>query len=205
MNLENQPLQSTKALINASLVAVLLAMVTLFAAVLPAEYGIDPTGLGKKMGLTMLAEQSSPIAKDCSGTTQAQKHGGDEITESAANQASASTALQADLITERNDTVTIVIPPKKGLEYKFYMEKDHELNYSWGTDGKPIYFDFHGEPKGAKNGYFKSYTTATDNKSSGSLTTPFEGIHGWFWENGTDQPITIQLTTKGVYRVMGVM
>ncbi len=202
MNQENIPIQSTKSLVNASLVAVSLAMLILFTAVLPAEYGIDPTGLGKKMGLTVLAEPSSQVAKNCPGTVQVQVD--NSATKSIANQPEVA-AQQADALTERNDTVSIVIPPNKGLEYKFYMERDYALDYSWKTDGKPIYFDFHGEPKGAKNGYFKSYATATDSKASGSLMTPFEGIHGWFRENGTNQPITIQLNTKGVYRIMGVM
>jgi hypothetical protein len=202
MNPENIPIQSTKSLINASLFAVLLAILILFTAVLPAEYGIDPTGLGRKLGLTVLAEQSSQIAKNCPETAQATI---DNTSESTANQALATVATQAEVTTERSDTVSIVIPPKKGVEYKFYMERDYALNYSWKTDGKPIYFDFHGEPKGAKNGYFKSYATATDSKSSGSLMTPFEGIHGWFWENASDSSITIQLNTKGVYKIMGVM
>jgi hypothetical protein len=199
MNPENIFVQSTKSLINASLVAVLLALVILFTAVLPAEYGIDPAGLGKKMGLTVLAEQSIQTAKNCPETGQAQVD--DKATENPLTAA----APQADVASERNDTVTIVIPPKKGLEYKFYMKRDYALDYSWTTDGKPIYFDFHGESKGAKNGYFKSYATATDSKASGSLMAPFEGIHGWFWENISDKPITIQLNTKGVYKVVGVM
>jgi hypothetical protein len=203
MNSENIPVQSTKSLINASLVAVLLALLILFTAVLPAEYGIDPTGLGKKFGLNVLAEQTTQVAKNCPEAAQAQV--GDRAKEINTNQASATVTQLADVATERNDTVTIVIPPKKGLEYKFYMERDYALDYSWKTDGKPVYFDFHGEPNGAKNGYFKSYATATDSKASGSLMTPFEGIHGWFWENASDKPITIQLNTKGVYKIMGVM
>jgi hypothetical protein len=198
MNPENIPVHSTKSLINATLLAVLLAVLILFAAVLPAEYGIDPTGLGKKMGLTVLAGQSSQIAvKGCPEVAQAQT----------STVATAINANQpdADVKTQRSDRVTIVIPPQKGLEYKFYMERDYALDYSWATDGKPIYFDFHGEPKGAKDGYFKSYATATYNKASGSLMVPFEGIHGWYWENATDRPITILLSTKGVYKVLGVM
>jgi hypothetical protein len=206
MNQENIPVQSTKSLINASLVAVLLALAILFAAVLPAEYGIDPTGLGKKMGLTVLmVGQSAQVAKNCPETAQARVQVGDKATEINVNQPLATATQRTDAATERNDTVSIVIPPKKGLEYKFYMERDYALDYSWKTDGKPIYFDFHGEPKGAKNGYFKSYATATDSKDSGSLITPFEGIHGWFWENVSDQPITIRLNTKGVYKILGVM
>jgi hypothetical protein len=203
MNSENIPVQSTKSLINASLVAVLLALLILFTAVLPAEYGIDPTGLGKHFGLNVLAQRSPQAAKNCPETLQAQVK--DKATESNVNQTIATASQQADAAKERSDSVTIVVPPKTGLEYKFYIERDYALDYSWETDGKPIYYDFHGEPEGAKDGYFKSYASATDSKAKGSLTTPFEGIHGWFWENSSDKPITIQLNTQGVYRIMGVM
>ncbi len=207
MNSEDIPIQSTKSLINACLVAVLLATVILFTAVLPAEYGIDLTGLGNKLGLIALSEisqQNLPLdAEDCSKPKQ----------DVVVNQPQVATAkptgdnhpLENSKSIQWKDSVNIVIPPQKGLEYKFAMAKDAVLEYSWKTDGVPIYFDFHGEPKGATDGYFKSYLEITSNESKGVLTTPFEGIHGWYWENKTAQPITIQLSTNGKYEVLGVM
>lgn len=49
------PVYSTTTLIKASLFAVLLAGLVLVFAVLPAEYGIDPTGVGTAMGLLQLS------------------------------------------------------------------------------------------------------------------------------------------------------
>ena len=103
------------------------------------------------------------------------------------------------------NTVKIVIPPKKSLEYKFAMVQGSTLEFSWQTDGATVYFDFHGEPKGATDGYFKSYLETRLANSKGKLTTPFEGIHGWYWENETDQPVTITLSTNGSYEILGVM
>ena len=113
--------------------------------------------------------------------------------------------LVANSAVQCKDTVKIVIPPKKGLEYKFAMTKGAVLEYSWTTDGIALYFDFHGEPKGAKDGYFKSYLNLMDKESKGVLTAPSEGIHGWYWENDTDNPVIIQLSTNGTYQVLGVM
>ena len=207
MNQEDIPLQSTKSLINASLVAMLLAVVILFTFVLPAEYGIDPTGLGKKMGLTTLSEitqKSTPtIAENCNKPTQ---NLAENTTQAAIpNPNSDLQPLENANAIQWKDTVKIVIPPNGALEYKFAMAKDAVLEYSWITDSAPIYFDFHGEPKGATDGYFKSYLETKHTESKGKLTTPFEGIHGWYWENETDQPVTIQLSTNGTYQVLGVM
>ena len=33
----------------------------------------------------------------------------------------------------------------------------------------------------------------------GSYTAPFDGVHGWYWENLTDSPVTITLRTAGFY------
>ena len=38
-------------------------------------------------------------------------------------------------------------------------------------------------------------------EASGTLTAPFSGIHGWYWENTGDQPITVTLTSAGYYNL----
>jgi hypothetical protein len=51
MNDINHPVPSLKSLIIATVFAGLLAIAILLSAVLPAEYGFDPTGLGEIMGV----------------------------------------------------------------------------------------------------------------------------------------------------------
>jgi hypothetical protein len=206
MKHEKLPVQSLKSLIYACIVAVLLAVVILFVAVLPAEYGIDPTGLGRKIGLTAFSEMSRKTAKSQAQETLTQQPQAEEQGDSALNKPSADNRpLEIGENRQWKDDVKIFIPPKKGLEYKFSMQKGAELEYSWQTDGTSIYFDFHGEPKGARDGYFKSYVNIMDNSSKGVLTAPFEGIHGWYWENDTSQPVVIELHTNGTYQILGVM
>jgi hypothetical protein len=38
-------------------------------------------------------------------------------------------------------------------------------------------------------------------EASGTMTAPFSGIHGWYWENTTDQAITVTLTSSGYYNI----
>jgi len=98
------------------------------------------------------------------------------------------------------DSVNISIPARGDKEYKFFIAKGATLEYTWQTNGEALFFDFHGEPAGDTTGYFKSFKRSTDSQSSGSLTTSFEGTHGWYWKNNTASPITITLKTKGEYQ-----
>jgi hypothetical protein len=52
---------SNKALLQASLIAFAIAAAVMVSFILPAEYNIDPTGLGDKLGLTALANTDSTI------------------------------------------------------------------------------------------------------------------------------------------------
>ena len=206
MNEFTPPVQSLKSLFISTLFAIILAMVILITTILPAEYGIDPTGLGKIMGLTVLA----PAKKTALSVTTDSKPSSStdisikEIDSKLVEEQMA--MLRQETVTTWKDTVSITIPPFKGLEYKFYLEKGENLEFEWQTDGgEKIHFDFHGEPKGDTTGYFKSFKITTNNQSSGTLTAPFAGSHGWYWENKTQTAVKIFLKTKGNYRILGVM
>jgi hypothetical protein len=186
----NPPVQSVKSLTLASISAMFLAGLVLVTAVLPAEYGIDPTGFGGMTGLTSLSSTSKPPSAVAGVCPESQV---------------AISAAQAAVAAQWQDTVKIVVPAGEGLEYKFHLLKGAALEYSWTTDGAALYFDFHGEPQGDKTGYFKSYKETTDSQSSGSLSAPFEGSHGWYWENKSSAPVTVVLNTKGAYRILGLM
>ncbi len=181
MNKPDTPVQSLKTLVISSIVAVILAFIVLICFIAPAEFGIDPTGLGKKMGLIVLAKSISPDNKtviNCPTGKQAQAW---------------------------SNIVIITIPANAGLEYKFNVKKDNELAYAWETDGEKLYFDFHGEPAGDTTGYFKSFKETTDSQSKGSLIAPFSGSHGWYWENKTSTPVQVTLKTKGQYQIKGLI
>lgn len=100
----------------------------------------------------------------------------------------------------RQDSISITIPARGDIEYKLQMEKGATLEYAWETNGTELFFDFHGEPAGDTTGYFESFKKSTDSQSNGSLTTSFEGTHGWYWKNNTPSPVTIELKVKGSYR-----
>jgi hypothetical protein len=103
-----------------------------------------------------------------------------------------------------NNALSALSPANKGVEYKFKMQKYAKITYQWQAQSA-LYFDFHGEPEGDTTGYFESYTIATAEKMEGSMTVPFNGIHGWYWKNTTDKAITVTLNTEGRYQVIGLL
>ena len=177
------PQASIKSLLLSCLFSIVLAIIILLVAVLPAEYNIDLTGLGKKLGLTVLAQ-----------TSNSEPH------------VDVNTCVDSDSLDQSawDDSVKITIPPNKGLEYKFHINKDEAFDFIWTTDGEKLYFDFHGEPQGDTTGYFKSFKISTENQSSGTLTVPFTGSHGWYWENKSNKAVVINLKTRGHYKTLGL-
>ncbi len=173
------PVQSNRTLIKASLLAVIVAVVITVTVILPAEYNIDPTGFGSAIGITSLADTNM-------------------------SEQDKSLNLQKAKGYQKNEE-TIIVPANQGVEYKFQMQQHSNLTYHWQTEGEVIYFDFHGEPKGDTTGYFESYSIAITNEVKGSMTMPFEGVHGWYWKNTSDKAIKVTLATQGVYQIKGLI
>jgi hypothetical protein len=166
------PAPSRQAIVKAIGIALLIAALVLLLAVLPAEYGIDPTGLGRTLGLTRLA----------SGNVQIHN---------------------AQDVIFREDSVEVKIPPDRGLEYKFSLGLGQSFIYSWSSDA-PLNYDFHGQLENAPPGEFQSYQLATSEQANGVFNAPFEGIHGWYWENNGRQEVSVRLKTAGFYEVVGI-
>ncbi len=58
---------SKGALAKATGIALLVALILLFTAVLPAEYGYDPLKTGKALGLTGISQAPPPPVKGVAG------------------------------------------------------------------------------------------------------------------------------------------
>jgi hypothetical protein len=183
-NMNNE--SSEKSLVKATVTALILAAVMLILFILPAEYNIDPTGIGAKLGLTVLAlpEKEEKVEPQLVNSEIKNETG---LT-----------------VSEQKDTVEVTVPAGRGIEYKFQLSKNQTMTYEWKTDGVELYLDLHGEPAGDTTGYYESYTIATASEMSGQFTTPFAGVHGWYWKNKTEQDIKVTLTTQGPYEVVGL-
>jgi hypothetical protein len=183
---------SPNSLARATIAAGVAAVAILTLFVLPAEWGIDPTGAGKALGLTRMAGAGEADEPDTPAVT---------ASAAAALIVPEQTKLNIEAQTPiRHDEKTLILPPHSGIEVKAHMVKGDHLIFHW-TSTAPIRMDMHGEPKGGKEGEFSRYWKQKDmSAAQGSFTAPFEGTHGWYWRNGGETPVTITLTTSGFYK-----
>jgi hypothetical protein len=64
-------LPSSRRLVRSTLVAASVATLLLVTVVLPAEYGVDPTGVGRVLGLTQMGEIKAALAKEAAADAAA--------------------------------------------------------------------------------------------------------------------------------------
>jgi len=206
----NQPILETKKIVIATFAALLLGSIIVVCAVMPAEYGIDPTGLGKQIGFDKLYQpnEKNTVTSLPGTVTQSAikvlklEGGGSEPEVIAPDEASY--PAPAKQYEERSDSVQVSLKAGKGLEYKVKMLKYGRLKYEWLTSNGIVYADFHGDVKQAnppKDIYYESYAIAYSNNMIGNLLTPYEGRHGWYFKNMTGSDITISIRLKGQYQL----
>ena len=155
-------------------VAIAVAAVLLVTAVLPAEYGVDPLGTGKALGLIDLFGASEPSPSP-----------------------PATTEAEPPPRVYKTESTSFTLQPSQSFEYKYRLEKDRGMVYAWKATGK-VKYEFHGEPDDSRL-KVQSYDKQENDYASGTLAAPFTGIHGWYWENASDGDLTITLTTSGFY------
>ncbi len=169
-------------------VALVVALAILVAFVLPAEYAIDPLGTGRWLGLTDIA--SPPV-----NPVEEMRPAGAPLKPIAKG---AIGEYPADF---KLDVYDVTLQPYEYVEYKYHLEQGATLLYSWKASA-PLLQDLHGEREGGATDSGpaeESFDKQDRQEATGSLTAPFAGIHGWYWENPSGTPITIRLTSSGFY------
>ena len=191
---------SGKRLALSVIAALAVAAVVLVAAVLPAEYGIDPTGVGRLLGLTELHQPVRSITvKDVIG-------GNEHVREVAIPEPGQPTPLpnpavhQDEPAAPKSATVTLTLGIDQETEIKAIMREAKVMLYSWHAEGGTVYSDFHGHDPAVGGDAFVRYredqeTTGGD----GSLVAPFGGEHGWFWKNVSNNSVTVTLNLTGYF------
>jgi hypothetical protein len=190
-------------LLRGTIIAAVVAAVVLTVAVLPAEYGIDPTGAGAAMGLTKLHTPVAALPQKAgapvSAPAAAPPAGGSTV--SAPGEQRARTISSKPTVDYRADEMEITLAAGKGVEVKTHLAKGATLIYTWKTkNAEKVNHDFHGEPVNAKENEFESFILEDQvSESKGTLIAPFTGVHGWYWKNKTGAPVTVVLKASGFY------
>jgi hypothetical protein len=206
----DQTLPSTAQLIRSTILAALGAAVLLVAVVLPAEFGIDPTGFGRLTGLQKMGEIKASLAAEAKLEEEAiAAFSEDTIGEivppqiplqpsKGADAAAASADSNDNGAALRKDTTTLSLAPDEGAEIKVALNKGEIVRYEWTSTGA-LNFDNHADSKALGidyHGYSKGKGQVRD---AGEIEAAFDGKHGWFWRNRTKQTVTVTLTTEGAY------
>lgn len=186
-DLPNQnELPTRQQLLRSTIIALIVGATLLVTTVLPAEYGIDPTGVGRVLGLKEMGTIKMQLAEE------AAKHNAEQAANAAAVIATPEPTPQ------KSDTTTVTLKPNEGVEYKLEMVKGAKAKYEWTSAGGPVNHNLHtDQPGGASHSYSKG--TGVD-RDSGEITAVSDGYHGWFWRNRNGNDVTITLKTTGDYK-----
>lgn len=201
-------LPSTRKLVRSTVIALLTAVGLLVTVVMPSEYAIDPTGVGRALGLTQMGELKIILAQEALADAAPPQPAAPAPAPAAAPQVAqvqptakpAAQPVATPDPTLKTDQMTVTLKPGEGTEIKLEMLKNKTVSYEWTAAGGPVNYDTHGEPYNGEKGYFHSYTKGKQVKSDkGEFTAIFDGTHGWFWRNRSNKDVTISLKTTGDY------
>lgn len=177
-------------LLAATAGALVLAVLIVLGAILPAEFNQDPLGVGKLSGLSRLwAPEDLKVDPKAGGAARAREY---------------DTPFRTDVV-EIPLGDFLAGADKSELEYKVHMRKDATLIYSWEVvgagDARDFRFDQHGHttPKPGEAMTVATYRQAFGLKQQGALTAPFEGIQGWQFSNSSEKPVVVRLRLAGFY------
>ncbi|MBC8087386.1 MAG: transmembrane anchor protein [Phycisphaerae bacterium] len=179
------------SLIRSTLLAAVVAGALLATVVLPAEYGVDVTGVGRVLGLTQMGVIKQELAKA--------EASADSAIVAAAAGGSAAVVAATDAITKR-DSMLIVLRPTQRTEVKLAMRKDQRASFSWHADSGTVYYNLHGEGPSAPGDSAHSYGRGTLRAAEGDIVALFDGMHGWFLYNPSDREVRVSLSAWGQFQ-----
>lgn len=203
---ENSPNPETRAatgkrLLISVVAAAAAGILLVFAVIMPAEYGIDPLGTGRLMGLdTMTAEPTRTIEiTDVIGGNETVSEVeipdfGDPVP------LPNPTVHQDEAELWRTVTMDVPIGPFEETEIKAVLGEAKVILYSWSVDQGDIYSDFHGHAPEFGPDFFVRYEEHQEGSGNdGSLVAPFGGEHGWYWLNYNEYPVVVTVTVEGYF------
>lgn len=187
-----KPLSRRRAL-TVTFGALTAASLIFVAGVLPAEFNRDPTGLGRLLGTAKLWAPDEEVIAPAGANGSA----------AVPDARSYSTPFRSDVIQIPLKAVT----DEEGgyeLEYKVHLRKGASYVYSWSVPGidKPeqFYTEFHGHTViEGKSMTVAEYRKAIGTSDNGLLTAPFDGVHGWYFQNQSMKPVVVTLRLAGFY------
>lgn len=192
-------LPSARKLLRSTLAAIVIAIILLVTVVLPAEYAIDPSGIGRVLGLTEMGEIKAQLAKEAAADAATAAAGGDgspAATPAIAARPDSASPSPMPAAQAWRDEMQVTLQPGEGAEIKLMMKAGERAQFSWLVQGGAVNFDTHGDGDGQAISYEKGRGVAADD---GELEAAFNGNHGWFWRNRGTTRVTVVIRVRGQY------
>jgi len=190
---------------------------------MPAEYAIDPTGVGRMLGLTQMGEIKEQLAEEAAAD-RAAAQAMQTVEPVAPTPVVAATVAPAPVATKpavvaqpavaaaapmpvakpapavKSDEISFTLVPGQGAEVKLEMKEGTLVSYEWSANGGKLNYDTHGDPYNPPKGFYHGYGKGRFQPGdSGTLEAAFDGKHGWFWRNRTKKDVVLTLKTEGDY------
>ena len=203
-------LPSSRQLLRSTMLAAISALVLLVAVVLPAEYGIDPTGVGRILRMTEMGDIKQQLATEAAADAAAAVaqspatgaagtavvNAAEPAVKAAVAAAPKGPAKAAASKIEWRDEMPFTLTPGEGTEIKLKMVEGAKAQYAWVVEGGEVNFDTHGDAPGKSISYEKGRGVSSD---EGVLEAAFTGNHGWYWRNRGKSNVKVILRTRGDY------
>ena len=214
-------------LIRSTLLAAGAAGAILVLFWLPAEYGIDPTGMGRLTGLTEMGEIKQQLAAEAEADALAAAAVPAPVAPeliarldrieaqltllTAAMQtpvAAAATATEAPATYPVEAAVAEAAPADWRDEVSYTLAPGEGIEVKLAMEaGQAARYAWTAnggvvnfDLHGDGSGQKVSYEQGRAvPEMAGELTAAFTGNHGWFWRNRTEAPVTVTLRTGGDY------
>lgn len=184
-------LPSKRKLIRSTFIAALSAAVLLVTVVLPAEYGVDPTRIGGLLGLTEMGQIKQQLADES-------ERDADPLVEAVIPEVVTPEPVAEEMpAIVWGDQTIVTLKPGEVAEVKLTMIMGGVAQYEWVTDQGHLNSDLHAD---GTNKAFTSYRKGrAETSDSGEFQAEFDGVHGWYWRNRSDEIVNVTLRVRGAY------
>ncbi len=189
-------LPSSAQLLRSTIIAAASAAAILVTVVLPAEYGIDPTGIGGAIGLAEMGELKTQLAEEAEADRLMDAAGGEQSSLVDGLFGLVVGTAQAQEAGEWRDETTFTLEPGDTAEWKLVMDEGQTAEYRMLVEGGRVNFDLHGHGGGQSVTYEKGRGSTGED---GEIVAEFDGEHGWFWRNRDDTASTVTVQVRGDY------
>ena len=159
-----------KSLATLAMGALSAAALVLLLFVLPAEFDIDPTGLGESMGIKgMSGYQVGALTTQSGGVYR--------------------------------DQSSFWLAPFESVEFKYTLSEGQSMVFDWRAKSiatADVIYEMHSEVD-ADPEQSVTFALGRGESQSGTFVAPFDGVHGWYWENRGTEEVEVVLEATGFF------